>query len=194
MSWQGSAASWDSWSWGSGWDAGWESWSWKKGDRDWDWGTWPEDGPKDATASPKAADESERVHAILKRGNTVDQLSNEELQILVKHIDQQQRQQQTDRAPAHGTPEAEATKQGGDHECEQKKDDEEKKDDDEKKESKEERRKRLHARNMRYYRSLESDLVAILFRIEFKLIILGFRAWLYYGYIYIYIFYTIIII
>ena len=102
----------------------------------------------------------------MRRGHTVDQLSNEELRLLVQHIDkqQQQQQQQKDGAQAdEATATAEKSQQAAAKQQEQKKDHDEEKNEDgeeEKKETKEDRRRRLHARNMRYYRSLESDLVA----------------------------------
>ena len=78
----------------------------------------------------------------------MDQLTTEELHLIVNHIDRKQKtegreeqakqesKQQDQEAPKQGD-EGEAKPAG---------------------ETKEERKKRLHARNMRYYRSLESCL------------------------------------
>ena len=97
------------------------------------------------------------VQAILRRGHTVDQLSTEELKMIVNHIDKQQKEKH---AAAADDAKDEKTAAADKKENAQEDDDEDEKKDGEKKETKEERRKRLHARNMRYYRSLESGLDA----------------------------------
>ncbi|CAE7282081.1 PLCXD2, partial [Symbiodinium microadriaticum] len=97
---------------------------------------------KQASNSEKADDHdatASRVEAILRRGHTVDQLTTEELHLIVGHIDKQKKAE-TSQANQHEEKDAEkpdeSNKPSG--------------------ETKEERRKRLHARNMRYYRSLDS--------------------------------------
>ena len=93
----------------------------------------------------------------MHRGHTVDQLSSEDLRLVVKHIDiqQQQQKQQEKEAPAADHDPASKKEAEGDTQKP-----EESKEEENAKETKDERRKRLHARNMRYYRSLESDLIA----------------------------------
>ncbi|CAE7710478.1 unc-89 [Symbiodinium sp. CCMP2592] len=99
---------------------------------------------KEASKSEKAAgdhgDTASRVDAILRRGHTVDQLTTEELHLIVGHIDKQKKAE------------------GSEDKKEEVENDSEKPEESKPAagETKEERRKRLHARNMRYYRSLES--------------------------------------
>ena len=111
------------------------------------------------TADPKDPKDSEaqRVQQILHRGHTVDQLSSEDLRLVVKHIDIQQQQQQKQKEKQQ---EKEAPAADHDPASKNTQKPEESKEEENAKETKDERRKRLHARNMRYYRSLESDLIA----------------------------------
>ena len=78
----------DDW-WNSGWDGKWSSWSWGRDDS-W-WSSWPGSGYDDEKAVPKAesttSNASDRVHALLQRGHTIDQLSTEDLKLIVEHID-----------------------------------------------------------------------------------------------------------
>ncbi|CAE7351856.1 unnamed protein product [Symbiodinium sp. CCMP2456] len=149
-------SSWDytsSWSndhWGNSW--GWGSrgsnWSWK------DWGTEAND--------PSSSDhESARVQSLLMRGHTIDQLSLDELKFIVTHVDSQQQKKAAEEAA--GKPQDESKqderKQDEPKQEESKQEDadnDEKASDEKVAETKEQRRKRLHARNMRFYRSFES--------------------------------------
>ncbi|CAE7545638.1 unnamed protein product, partial [Symbiodinium necroappetens] len=106
MSWQSSdrdsTRAWeeDQWSWNS-WGQGWDSWSWGA-TTSWQWdGDWSSSGAHgyySADEKGPLADESAKVQQILKRGHTVDQLSTADLQLVVKHIDNLQQQQQQQQA------------------------------------------------------------------------------------------------
>ena len=123
------------------------------------------------------------VQMVLQRGHTVDKLSEADLQAIVESIDKVRAeraasgasmpsQQQPPKQPAQ--PEAEGSK-AEDKELEMKNEEkkkegqkEEASKEEEKKEkteeTKEERRKRLHSRNMRYYRSFLSFNLSMLYR------------------------------
>ena len=158
QSWQSSDASPCGWQWDhddqwSSWGQGWgnSQWSWNSATSWWssgDWGSRPED------ADEAKGTEAARVQALLKRGHTVDQLSTEDLQLLVRERETKQKKAAAPEAEASSVVQGETKVQAGDDKKEEEQEQEDKK------ESKEERRKRLHARNMRYYRSLESCLTA----------------------------------
>ncbi|CAE7247281.1 unnamed protein product [Symbiodinium microadriaticum] len=164
----------DGWGWDEGsWGSSWDDWSWSndqwrgqwgfRGSRgsDWsgkDWGYDHDHEAKPAAAEDAADDEAARVNSILKRGHTVDQLSLDELKTIVNHVDSKQRKI-AEKVEAEAKPQADSADAGQKND-ESKKEDakqEEAKESEEKvPESKEQRKKRLHARNMRFYRSFES--------------------------------------
>ncbi|CAE7193228.1 unnamed protein product [Symbiodinium sp. CCMP2592] len=138
--------SWDSWSW---WGAG----SWSQGQ----WDSW---GHDDKNAAEQE-NPMQRVQGLLRRGHTIDQLSEQDLQLVVQSIDKAKARQKVEDAAGttEGSPEAEGskTKEAEAANKDAKAEEGEKPaQEGEQKESKEARKKRLHARNMRYYRSLES--------------------------------------
>ena len=103
---------------------------------------------------------SSNVNAILQRGHTVDRLSEAELQEVVQSIDALQKSRSAAGAPeacGKGMEEAEVEapnasedpKKAGEAPAEA---------GEASKETKAQRKKRLHARNMRYYRSFLSSL------------------------------------
>eukprot|EP00439_Symbiodinium_sp_Y106_P056066 s5247_g7.t2 len=142
----------DDW-WNSGWDGKWSSWSWGRDDS-W-WSSWPGSGYDDEKAVPKAesttSNASDRVHALLQRGHTIDQLSTEDLKLIVEHIDKAKQTGTDDESAKDAKAKPKEEQKMGD-EGQQEKEGVKSKD-----ETKDERRKRLHARNMRYYRSFESQ-------------------------------------
>ncbi|CAE7418869.1 PLCXD2 [Symbiodinium sp. CCMP2592] len=146
--------------WSSGWDDQWSSWSWGRDDSS--WSSWPSSGDDDKWKKPRCTDDdaavpkdesaksaADRVQALLQRGHTIDQLSTEDLKQIVQQIDKSKQGAADGQAEKPKTGDAENKEQGeGKEEKEGKRKDE----------TKEERRKRLHARNMRYYRSFESAM------------------------------------
>ncbi|CAE7611107.1 PLCXD2 [Symbiodinium sp. CCMP2592] len=155
--------------WGWDWDQpsnSWSSWSynrdWGSRGSGWSWSSW---GNPSNEAKPKPEDaEASRVQSILQRGHTVDQLSMEELQLIVKHVDAEQQKKKAGGTAAAENPEAAGKKtnekkQDEQHEAQDEKQEDAKEEVEEQEkvpETKEERRKRLHARNMRFYRSFDS--------------------------------------
>ncbi|CAE7221785.1 PLCXD2, partial [Symbiodinium sp. CCMP2456] len=150
-SWARPWGGWNEWG-GHHWGHSWDSWS------GYDWNEWEKEAEQahekasnneeahekkasngekaheKKASTPQAHDHDgteKRVDAILRRGQTVDQLTTEELHLIVGHIDKQKKTAE-EKADDEGEPDKPAA------------------------ETKEERRKRLHARNMRYYRSLDS--------------------------------------
>ncbi|CAE6972780.1 unnamed protein product [Symbiodinium sp. CCMP2592] len=146
--------------WSSGWDDQWSSWSWGRDDSS--WSSWPSSGDDDKWKKPRSTDDdaavpkdesaksaADRVQALLQRGHTIDQLSTEDLKQIVQQIDKSKQGAADGQAEKPRTGDAENKEQGeGKEEKEGKRKDE----------TKEERRERLHARNMRYYRSFESAM------------------------------------
>lgn len=157
------SSSWSDTSWGRPW-GGWNEWGGHHWGHSWDswsgydWNEWEKEAEQahekasnneeahekkasngekahEKKASTHEADDhdrrAKRVDDILRRGHTVDQLTTEELHLIVGHIDKQKKAEE-EKANDEGEPDKPAA------------------------ETKEERRKRLHARNMRYYRSLDS--------------------------------------
>ena len=124
-----------SWSWNNSWDS--NSWSgndWKS----WDWG---QAKAEQDSKEPQGESPAQRVEAILRRGHTVDQLTTEELHLIVNHIDKKQSEEQDKQEKKEKEQDTSKHEEGEPKPAA---------------ETKEERKKRLHARNMRYYRSLES--------------------------------------
>ena len=105
-------------------------------------------------AESTTSNASDRVHALLQRGHTIDQLSTEDLKLIVEHIDKAKQTGTDDESAKDAKAKPKEEQKMGD-EGQQEKEGVKSKD-----ETKDERRKRLHARNMRYYRSFESFLVA----------------------------------
>ena len=99
------------------------------------------------------------VAAILQRGHTVDRLTEAELQEVAENITALQKQRaSTAPAASNGAASSgEGAKNPEPKTTNAAPDDEAKPADEQKKESKAERKKRLHARNMRYYRSFLSS-------------------------------------
>ena len=147
----GSWSGWHGYQWGGSWGHEWDSWkSWN-------------------------APES-RVEGLLQRGHTVDRLSEAELQEVVAQIDsiresmkrgseaEQPASKRADNAETKDEKKNPEGKEAKESEPQQEQEAAAKQEDakpaaaDNKKETKEERRKRLHARNMRYYRSFASYL------------------------------------
>ena len=165
--WQFWDADWSNWSgssWGS-WSSNWGNYNWGWGQQHWHADDATGQGSYAALPQETAAekDVSATVASILQRGHTVDRLTEAELQEVAKGIEmlQQQRAQK----PAPATKAAGAADpsggSGGSKEPQVAATEEAKlvEDNGGKKESKAERKKRLHARNMRYYRSFLSSSI-----------------------------------
>ena len=153
------------------------SWQgWYNNDRSWYWGRWPSNdwgswwAHEDRGKAWQASDPA--VASLLSRGHTVDRLTDEQLLEIVQRVDEakRERNQTTD----DEKPAAKKAK-AGDHEVNEKepsakkaesKDAPEAKTNEEKDappgvqgKTREERRKRLHARYMRFARSLVSHVL-----------------------------------
>ena len=130
---------------------------------------WPSCYTDKALETTPQRETANNVANILKRGHTVDRLSEAELQEVAKSIEQLQKQrgQGSKEAPRANSGAAASSKGPNPEAAEAEKPQHEMKPDEnngevmkteEKKETKAERKKRLHARNMRYYRSFLSSL------------------------------------
>ncbi|CAE7248703.1 unnamed protein product [Symbiodinium sp. KB8] len=162
--WASEGWGWNDGSWGSSWDDSW-SWSdqrgyWGSGRANWSWKDWGNDDHEPKPAAD-ADDEFEatRVKSILQRGHTVDQLSLDELKSIVKHVDAKQQKKAAEEAspkPAEAASKESGLKNDDESKLQEVAKEENGQECEEKVETKEQRRKRLHARNMRFYRSFES--------------------------------------
>ena len=109
-------------SWGQGW--GNSQWSWNSATSWWssgDWGSRPED------ADEAKGTEAARVQALLKRGHTVDQLSTEDLQLLVRERETKQKKAAAPEAEASSVVQGETKVQAGDDKKEEEQEQEDKK-------------------------------------------------------------------
>ena len=167
----------DSW-WSSSYGNGWGYWYGEhaKGTDD-QWSSWKSWEPQEA--APSASDPGlevwQRVQGLLHRGHTVDRLSDAELQEVAKSIEDMRSSRSS--APAGAAATDHKSRDNMNAATEQPTKDA--KDDvsamlsdnkPDEPETKDERRKRLHRRNMRYYRSLSSSSPSCYIRISWVLV------------------------